>query len=83
MWRTAVTLLGTNLPVSRLFGFVFGRSSRFPVDQAVIEAYGAPFPSRLFRGGAARWGQILSSLLRRHYSASLLQVAAAGAYVEG
>ena len=54
MWRAAVTLLGTNLPVSRLFGFVFGRSSRFPVDQAVIEAYGAPFPSRLFRGGAAR-----------------------------
>ena len=54
VWRTAVTLLGTNLPVSRLFGFVFGRSSRFPVDQAVIEAYGAPFPSRLFRGGAAR-----------------------------
>ena len=54
VWRTAVTLLGTNLPVSWLFGFVFGRSSRFPVDQAVIEAYGAPFPSRLFRGGAAR-----------------------------
>ena len=44
-------LIGTNLPVGRLFGRMLGRHN---VDQAVVDAYSAPFPSRLFKAGAAR-----------------------------
>ena len=43
-------LLGTNLPVQRVFGTFLK-----DVSPAVVSAYGAPFPSRLYKGGAARW----------------------------
>ena len=43
-------LIGTNLPVTRLFSMFY----KGKVDQGVIDAYGAPFPSRLFKAGAAR-----------------------------
>ena len=44
-------LIGTNLPVTRLFSFTFGDQV---TDPKVIAAYGAPFPSRQFKAGAAR-----------------------------
>jgi len=52
LWRSCVMLIGTNLPVNRLFGRMFQRHG---VEQSVIDAYNAPFPSRLFKAGAARW----------------------------
>jgi len=52
LWRTLVQLIGTNLPVGRVFSFILKKHN---VDPAVIAAYAAPFPSRLYKGGAARW----------------------------
>ena len=52
LWRFSVLLLGTNLPVSKLMTFAFQRNN---VSQEVVEAYNAPFPSRLFKAGAAKW----------------------------
>merc|ERR1711974_477295 len=51
LWRCCVMLIGTNLPVGRLFGRILGRHN---VGQSVVDAYSAPFPSRLFKAGAAR-----------------------------
>jgi len=58
LWRTFVLLIGTNLPVTRLFNMMY----KGKVDQAVIDAYGAPFPSRLFKAGAARWPLLVPML---------------------
>jgi len=50
VWRTSVLLFGTFLPVHLLF-------SRFlkSKDPAIPNAYSAPFPSSLYKAGAARW----------------------------
>merc|ERR1719432_737010 len=50
VWRTSVLLFGTFLPVHLLF-------SRFlkSKDPAIPDAYTAPFPSSLYKAGAARW----------------------------
>ena len=52
LWRSLVQLIGTNVPVERVFAFMLKKNN---VDPAVISAYAAPFPSRLYKGGAARW----------------------------
>merc|ERR1711915_80651 len=52
LWRSLVQLMGTNLPVERVFAFALKKNG---VDPSVIAAYAAPFPSRLYKGGAARW----------------------------
>lgn len=50
VWRTSVLLLGTSLPVHALFSrFLRAR------DPAIPAAYAAPFPSSLYKAGAARW----------------------------
>ena len=52
LWRFSVLLVGTNLPISKLMGFAFQKNN---VPAEVLEAYSAPFPSVLFKAGAARW----------------------------
>ena len=49
LWRSFVTLFSTLLPVE----FMFHRVCRFPPE--VAKAYNAPFPSPLYKGGAAKW----------------------------
>ena len=43
--------MATNMPVTRLFKLAYPKN----YDQDIIDAYGAPFPSSLFKGGAARY----------------------------
>jgi len=50
LWQTSVRLLGTSLPVQRLFAFLGDTQ-----DPAVIAAYAAPFPSSLYKAGTAMW----------------------------
>ncbi|KAK3870837.1 hypothetical protein Pcinc_023974 [Petrolisthes cinctipes] len=50
MWRSFARLFGTLLPVYDIFGKAF-----LNPDQAVLEAYAAPFPSREYKAGAAQW----------------------------
>ena len=57
-------LLGSNLPVSKLMGFAFQKNN---VPPEVVEAYSAPFPSPLFKAGAARW-PLLVPLLKAAWS---------------
>ena len=57
-------LVGTNLPISRLMGFAFKKNN---VPSDVVEAYSAPFPSALFKAGAARW-PLLVPLLKADWS---------------
>ena len=45
-------LLGTNLPITKLMWFAFRKNN---VPPEVLAAYSAPFPSPLFKAGAARW----------------------------
>ena len=52
LWRFSVLLLGTNIPISKLMSFAFQRNN---VSEEVVAAYSAPFPSRLFKAGAAKW----------------------------
>ena len=52
-------LIGTNLPVDRVFDFALKKQN---VDPAVVSAYAAPFPSALFKGGAARWPLLVPML---------------------
>jgi len=52
LWRSLVLLLGTNLPVERVFSFALKKHN---VDPRVVSAYAAPFPSRLYKAGAAKW----------------------------
>lgn len=52
LWQSSVHLLGTNLPIGRLFSTFLGKDG---VEPDVVAAYAAPFPSRLYRGGAAKW----------------------------
>ena len=52
LWRFSVLLVGTNLPISRLMRFAFQKNN---VPSEVVEAYSAPFPSALFKAGAAQW----------------------------
>ena len=54
-----VQLFGTNLPIERVFGFALKKNN---VDPAVVAAYAAPFPSRLYKGGAARWPLLVPML---------------------
>ena len=49
LWRAFVSLFATILPVD----FLFRRVAKFPAD--VAEAYNAPFPSSLYKGGVAKW----------------------------
>merc|ERR1712029_476941 len=53
LWRSLVQLIGTNIPVEKVFAFALKRSKSD--DPAVVAAYAAPFPSRLYKGGAAKW----------------------------
>ena len=59
VWRTSVLLLGTSLPVHALFSrFLRARCRPRPSlcrDPAIPAAYAAPFPSSLYKAGAARW----------------------------
>ncbi|KAK7051122.1 hypothetical protein SK128_002883 [Halocaridina rubra] len=50
MWRSFANLLGTSLPVYN----IFQRSLRNP-HPTVLQGYNAPFPSSLYKGGAAKW----------------------------
>jgi len=59
LWRSVVQLFGTNLPIERVFGFALKKNN---VDPAVVAAYAAPFPSRLYKGGAARWPLLVPML---------------------
>lgn len=52
LWRTFVLLVGTKVPVGRLFNFAF---QRYNLDPAIISAYTAPFPSSQYQGGVAKW----------------------------
>jgi len=52
LWRSLVQLIGTNLPVEKVFAFALKSCKS---DPAVVAAYAAPFPSRLYKGGAAKW----------------------------
>jgi len=50
VWRTSVLLLGTFLPIHRIFSaFLKSKTPDIPA------AYSAPFPSSLYKAGAARW----------------------------
>jgi len=55
VWRLSNLLFGTHLPVRKLFDLFYGSK----VDSKVIDAYGAPFPSRMFKAGTAKWPQLV------------------------
>jgi len=50
LWRSLVELFGTQLPIRQ----VFLRSLKHPT-QGVVDGYEAPFPSALYKAGAAQW----------------------------
>ena len=50
VWKLFNLLMGTHLPVRKLFEFMYANS----VEKEVLDAYGAPFPSRLFKAGTAK-----------------------------
>lgn len=50
MWRSFAQLLGASLPVYHIF-----KSSLLKPHPAVLDGYNAPFPSPLYKGGAAKW----------------------------
>lgn len=52
VWQASVALLQTDLPVAALFKYV-ALKRRLTSDEA--RAYGAPFPDRRYRAGAAVW----------------------------
>jgi len=60
LWRSLVQLIGTNIPVEKVFAFALKRSKSD--DPAVVAAYAAPFPSRLYKGGAAKWPLLVPML---------------------
>lgn len=51
VWKLFNLLMGTHLPVRKLFDFSFGSGN---VETGVLDAYAAPFPSRLFKAGTAK-----------------------------
>ena len=51
VWKLFNLLVGTHLPVRKLFEYSFGSGS---VEKEVLDAYAAPFPSRLFKAGTAK-----------------------------
>lgn len=50
LWRSFAELLGTSLPVYSLL-----KLGLLNPDPAVLGAYDAPFPSSVFKSGAAKW----------------------------
>ncbi|XP_068246514.1 haloalkane dehalogenase-like [Palaemon carinicauda] len=50
LWRTFAELFGTSLPVYSLFKVVLLKP-----EPGVLEGYAAPFPSSVFKSGAAKW----------------------------
>jgi len=52
LWRTLVLLVGTWLPLDRLFTWSFKRHN---LPRSVIEGYLAPHPTPLYKGGVAAW----------------------------
>jgi len=59
VWKLFNLLMGTHLPVRKLFDFSFGSGN---VETGVLDAYAAPFPSRLFKAGTAKWPQLVPML---------------------
>lgn len=53
VWRSFVLLFGSSLPVSFTNWLFFTRL--YSCDPAVAAAYSAPFPSSVYKAGAARW----------------------------
>jgi len=49
IWQASVKLLGTYLPIEFLFHRIVG----FPKD--VVKGYTMPFPSAIYKAGAAKW----------------------------
>ena len=49
LWRSFVTFFATSLPIE----FLFKRICRFPNE--IAKAYNAPFPSNMYKAGAAKW----------------------------
>lgn len=50
LWRSLVELLGTYLPVHYIF-----KTALLNPHPAVLDGYSAPFPTPLYKAGAARW----------------------------
>lgn len=50
MWRSFAQLLGTTLPVYSIF-----QKALLNPHPSVLDGYSAPFPSALYKAGAARW----------------------------
>lgn len=50
MWRNFAQLLGTSLPVQRIF-----QTALLNPQPTVLDGYCAPFPSALYKAGAAKW----------------------------
>jgi len=50
LWRQFAALFGVHLPIKYVFKSTMKESS-----EKVLEAYEAPFPSSLYRAGAAQW----------------------------
>jgi len=54
LWRSVVKLLGTWLPLQRVFNSAL-KPHLFNLPAAVVQGYVAPFPSALYCGGTAAW----------------------------
>ena len=52
VWKLFNLLMGTHLPVKKLFELSFGSGA---VEKEVLDAYTAPFPSSLFKAGTAKY----------------------------
>ncbi|KAF2345765.1 Alpha/Beta hydrolase fold, partial [Trinorchestia longiramus] len=50
VWQSVVELLGKHLPIKLVF-----RLAMRGVSKEVLAMYDAPFPSSIYRGGAAQW----------------------------